>query len=310
MTIRTTTQIKVDSTEDPINTVSQTRAQLEAWRQQNPGLFRGLQQAISRAEGTWRDNQPGYNILFGGGTFGDFSRHPDRVVSSPGGYSSAAAGAYQFMPGTYAEAARELGLKDFSPASQDLAMLYKVRQRLMSAGGLAALTKEGTLSPRLQAYLAPEWASFPTATGASAYGQPVKRSSQVSAWFDEGTRGAQQATAQGTDSAKTQETGLRLLNRFIDLLGITGGLRRMGPQSSLDRPELIDYSEKGSPTDLDTGLLTDLYKSSQQDKQAEKLAEVKAAAQLQRNQAAMEEAKAQLLAQAIGSFSEPVKLIS
>lgn len=290
--------------------MSQTRAQLEAWRQQNPGLFRGLQQALSRAEGTWRANQPGYDILFGGGKFSDYSRHPDKVVRTPG-YASAAAGAYQFMPETYAEAARALGLKDFSPASQDLAMLYKVRQRLMPAGGLAALTKEGTLSPRLQAYLAPEWASIPTATGASAYGQPVKRASQVSAWFDEGARRAAQTASQpAAPTTGKQETNVGFLNKFIDLLGITGALQRMGPQSSLSRPNPIDYSEGGSATDLASELLVDLYKSSQQRKDVEDLAQAEAVVQLQRNQAAMEQAKAQLLAQAIGSFEDPVKLIS
>lgn len=289
--------------------MSQTRAQLEAWRRQNPGLFRGLQQAISRAEGTWRANQPGYDILFGGGRFSDYSRHPDKVVRTPG-YSSAAAGAYQFMPGTYAEVARELGLKDFSPASQDLAMLYKVRQRLLPAGGLAALTKEGSLSPRLQDYLAPEWASIPTATGASAYGQPVKRSSQVSAWFDEGARGARATAAQPAETAGKQEAGIGLLNKFIDLLGITGGLQRMGPQSSLSRPDLIDYSERSSAVDPGAELLIDLYKSNQRSKQVEDLAEAEVVTQLQKNQAAMEQAKAQLLAQAIGSFGEPVKLIN
>lgn len=290
--------------------MSQTRAQLEAWRQQNPGLFRGLQQAISRAEGTWRANQPGYDILFGGGRFTDYSRHPDRVVRTPG-YASAAAGAYQFMPGTYAEAARALGLKDFSPASQDLAMLYKVRQRLLPAGGLAALTKEGTLSPRLQGYLAPEWASIPTSTGESAYGQPVKRSSQVSAWFDEAARGAGQTASQPkAPTAGGQDVNLGFLNKFIDLLGITGAMQRFGPQSSLSRPDLTDYSERSSVTDPGTELLVDLYKSNQQSKKVDELAEAEAAVQLQRNQAAMEQAKAQLLAQAIGSFGEPVKLIS
>ena len=287
--------------------MSQTRAQLEAWRQQNPGLFRGLQQAISRAEGTWRENQPGYNVMFGGGTFGDFSRHPDRVISSPGGYSSAAAGAYQFMPATYAEAARELGLKDFSPASQDLAMLYKARQRLMPAGGLAALTKEGTLSPRLQAYLAPEWASIPLTTGESAYGQPVKRASQVSAWFDEGARGAAKSPVVATGK---NEEAVNNLNRFIEILGITGALQRFGPQSSRSRPELLDYSESSSGSDPGAALLTDLYKANKQSEQARDMAEAEAALRLRTNQEAMEQAKTQLLAQAISSFGKPVKLIS
>ena len=286
--------------------MSQTRAQLEAWRQQNPGLFRGLQRAVSQAEGTWRANQPGYDILFGGGKFNDYSRHPDKVVRTPG-YASAAAGAYQFMPDTYAEAARELGLKDFSPESQDLAMLYKARQRLMPAGGLAAITKEGALSPRLQAYLAPEWASFPTEAGTSAYGQPVKRSSQISAWFDEASRGAGQNATQTTATAKKQDAGLGLLNRFIDLLGVTGGLRSLGPQSSLPRPELPDYREGSG--DIQNQLLLDLYKQREGGKDLEQAQQEAASVQLQRNLAAAEQAKSELLAQALGAFTTPKSVI-
>lgn len=288
--------------------MSQTRALLEAWRQQNPGLFKGLQQAISRAEGTWRSNQPGYNILFGGGTFNDYSRHPDRVVRTPG-YASAAAGAYQFMPGTYEEAARALGLKDFSPASQDLAMLYKVRQRLMPAGGLAALTKEGTLSPQLQAYLAPEWASIPTATGSSAYGQPVKRSSQVSAWFDEGARNAGQvATRPPTKTSEKPENNLNFLNKFIDLLGISGAIQRLGPQPSVQRPEMVDYSQADTVAD-DSQLLLELYKDSQQRQNTTQQGEKKLAAELQQNLIAADRAKAQLLAQALSAFASPKSVI-
>ena len=286
--------------------MSETRAQLEAWRQQNPGLFRGLQRAISQAEGTWRANQPGYDILFGGGKFNDFSRHPDKVVRTPG-YASAAAGAYQFMPATYAEAARELGLKDFSPESQDLAMLYKARQRLMPAGGLAAITKEGALSPRLQAYLAPEWASFPTEAGTSAYGQPVKRSSQISSWFDEAARGAGQNATQTAATAKKQDAGLGLLNRFIDFLGVTGGLRGLGSQSSLPRPELPDYREGSG--DIQNQLLLDLYKQREGGKDLEQAQQEAASVQLQRNLAAAEQAKSELLAQALGAFTTPKSVI-
>jgi len=290
--------------------MSQTRALLESWQQQNPGLFRGLQQALSRAEGTWRGNAPGYNILFGGGQFNDYSRHPDKVIKSPGGYASAAAGAYQFMPGTYQEVARQLGLKDFSPESQDLAMLYKVRQRLMPVGGLAALTKEGTLSPALQDYLAPEWASIPTAEGGSFYGQPVKRSSQVSAWFDEGARNASKGpapTAAKPSTAQDKATGL--LNKFINLLGITGALQQLGPQSSTQRPEFIDYSEKSTAPDPGAELLLDLYKTQRRDENIQQLAEEEAAVQLRRNQTAIQQAQAQLLAQALSSFGAPKSVI-
>lgn len=138
--------------------------------------FRGTQegqrllQAIRFAEGT--SGPKGYQTMFGGGTFADISRHPDTVVSK-GGYKSAAAGAYQFMPGTWSRQASRLGLESFGPKEQDIAALALARNRLMGLGGLAALQKEG-LSPRVAAALAPEWASFPTESGKSYYGQPVK----------------------------------------------------------------------------------------------------------------------------------------
>ena len=93
------------------------------------------------------------------------------------------------------------------------------------------------------------------------------------------------------------------------MLGITGALQRMGPQSSLSRPDLIDYSESGSATDPASELLVDLYKSSQQRKDVEDLAQAEAAVQLQRNQAAMEQAKTELLAQALSAFTAPNSVI-
>lgn len=134
-----------------------------------------LLQTIRYAEGT--AGPQGYQTMFGGGKFSDFSRHPDRVISS-GRYSSAAAGAYQFLPGSYQSHAKALGLADFRPESQDLAALRAARNRLMPIGGLSVLQKEG-LSPRVSAALAPEWASFPTESGRSYYGQPVKPLSKL-----------------------------------------------------------------------------------------------------------------------------------
>jgi muramidase (phage lysozyme) len=165
--------------------MSSERRILEQWAKQNPGLFGGLKQAISGAEGTILGGKPGYNVMFGGGKFKDLSRHPDRVVRTPN-YSSAAAGAYQFLPGTWGEVKGKLGLTDFGPQSQDLGMLQKVRQRLMPIGGLAAITKAGTLTPEIQAALAPEWASFPTQAGSSYYGQPVKKAAQIQQFFEQG----------------------------------------------------------------------------------------------------------------------------
>lgn len=171
------------------------RQLLEQWASQNPRLFSGLKQAIAGAEGTILGGKPGYGVMFGGGRFQDFSKHPDRVIRSPGGYASAAAGAYQFMPGTWSGVQKKLGLSDFGPRAQDLGMLSKVRERLLPLGGLAAITKAGALTPEIQAALAPEWASFPTASGKSYYGQPVKSSSQIQKFFEQGASQANVASS-------------------------------------------------------------------------------------------------------------------
>lgn len=141
---------------------------LEKFRQTPEG--QRLLKTIRFAEGT--AGPKGYQTMFGGGTFSDLKRHPDRVIRS-GGYASAAAGAYQFLPGTWQTQASRLGLQSFGPVEQDIAALALARNRLMDLGGLETVRKEG-LSQRVSAALAPEWASFPTESGRSYYGQPVK----------------------------------------------------------------------------------------------------------------------------------------
>jgi muramidase (phage lysozyme) len=160
--------------------MSSTRELIDQWMRSNPQQFAGLKNAIKRAEGS------DYNVMFGGGRFNDYSKHPDKVIRS-GGYSSAAAGIGQFMPDTWAGAQKALGLSDFSPQNQDRALAYLARNRLMPVGGLAALSKQG-MSPQIQARLAPEWASFPTMGGASYYGQPVKKQTDIQKFYEEGMK--------------------------------------------------------------------------------------------------------------------------
>jgi muramidase (phage lysozyme) len=185
--------------------MSTQRQIVEQWMQQNPGLVRGLQSAIGGAEGA------GYNTMFGGGTFKSYNQHPNQVVNS-GGYSSAAAGKYQFLPGTWNRLQQDLKLPDFSPGSQDTAMVAKVRERLMPVGGLAALSNAGTLTPGLQAQLAPEWASFPTASGRSYYGQPVKSANQIQQWFDKAAKAPGQPALTTTQAV---ERGNNLGNSLL-----------------------------------------------------------------------------------------------
>jgi hypothetical protein len=160
-------------------------------------------------------------------------------------YSSAAAGAYQFMPGTWAEVQKSLGLPDFSPKSQDIGMLKKVRDRLMPLGGLAAITKAGQLTPEIQAALAPEWASFPTASGKSYYGQPVKKAEQIQKFFQQGMQTGAPPPPQlpSTDTAtsvqKGNQQGQSLLQRIMKYIPMVG---TMPPLSSVQTPELDGQS--------------------------------------------------------------------
>ena len=138
---------------------------------------RSLQSALRVlrfAEGTERGGPDSYRVMFGGGLAPDLKRHPDKVIRSPGGYASSAAGAYQFLTPSWQSHAKALGLQDFSGYNQDLAAARAIRNRLMPIGGLATLEKEG-FSPSVSAALAPEWASLPTESGQSYYDQPVKK---------------------------------------------------------------------------------------------------------------------------------------
>jgi muramidase (phage lysozyme) len=192
---------------------------LEKFRQTPEG--QRLLKTIRFAEGT--AGPKGYQTMFGGGTFSDLSRHPDRVIRS-GGYASAAAGAYQFLPGTWQSQSSRLGLKGFGPAEQDVAALALARNRLMGIGGLATLQKEG-LSPRVAAALAPEWASFPTEAGVSYYGQPVKSLSSLQKYY---------GNAAVAPAPQQVATPALAANPDIDIQALTTALRKKKSTSLLD----------------------------------------------------------------------------
>ena len=118
---------------------------------------------------------------YGGGQFQDLSRHPERVVVKR--YTSAAAGAYQFLPKTWKGVAKELRLASFEPRHQDQAALHLVERR----GALGDIDRQG-LTKDAMAKLAPEWASFPTKAGRSAYGQPVKSHQELASFYSSNLR--------------------------------------------------------------------------------------------------------------------------
>ena len=203
-----------------------------------------LLKTIRFAEGT--SGPKGYQTMFGGGTFQDMSRHPDKVVRS-GGYASAAAGAYQFLPGTWQSQASRLGLKGFGPEEQDIAALGLARNRLMGIGGLATVEKEG-LSQRVAAALSPEWASFPTETGRSYYGQPVKSLSKLQEVYGQQVAPAASpapvAVAPKQDSRSVEEIlssslGLKEKPEFNLNQQVTQGLLQQALKSAIAPPSLF-----------------------------------------------------------------------
>ena len=140
---------------------------------------RAMLNTIRYAEGTWKGGMDvGYRVMFGGGLMPSLDRHPDRVIYSSR-YASAAAGAYQFMPFTWNLVQRSIGVVGFGPEAQDQGALFLIQRRKA-----LGLTDAGTLTPMLTAMLAPEWASFPTLSGRSFYGQPVKKYASLRSFYN------------------------------------------------------------------------------------------------------------------------------
>ena len=139
---------------------------------------RALLDTLRYAEGTWKNGSPdGYRVLYGGGLFDTLERHPEILVQQR--YSSAAAGAYQFLPATWEAVAGQLGLSSFEPHNQDQAALHLIERR----GALQLFDRAG-LNADVLARLAPEWASLPAHHGGSYYGQPVKSRQELVAFYD------------------------------------------------------------------------------------------------------------------------------
>lgn len=127
----------------------------------NNSNVQALLRVIRTGEGTTGEN--GYRTLFGGGLFNNgFADHP-RITVKASGYTSTAAGAYQFIQSSWDETKRVMGLPDFSPRSQDLAALGRIAAR-----GALEDAKAGNFEAAIKK-IAREWASLP----GSPYGQPV-----------------------------------------------------------------------------------------------------------------------------------------
>lgn len=139
----------------------------------------GAQGAISKARKAFLDliawaEGADYDVMFTGKKFAGFADHP-RQIQRGGGWSSDAAGRYQFLSTTWDEAKKALSLPDFSPSSQDQAALWLIARR----GALSAVDA-GHLRTALEK-CSWEWASLPP----GRYGQPQKSFGDLQRKYDE-----------------------------------------------------------------------------------------------------------------------------
>lgn len=138
---------------------------LSAMRGLSPDLLehpnvRAMLRVIRTGEGT--ADADGYRKLYGGRLFNSYADHP-RIAVTAGKWTSTAAGAYQALASTWDETARIMGLRDFSPANQDMFALGRIAARGALADVIAG--RFTTAIPKI----AREWASMP----GSPYGQPT-----------------------------------------------------------------------------------------------------------------------------------------
>lgn len=88
---------------------------------------------LAWSEGTDKPGQPtknhGYDVIVGGALFSDYSDHPRKLVTLNPKLKSTAAGRYQLLSRWWDAYRKQLGLKDFSPASQDAVALQQIKER-------------------------------------------------------------------------------------------------------------------------------------------------------------------------------------
>lgn len=134
---------------------------------------------LAWSEGTDKPGQPtknrGYDVIVGGSLFTDYSDHPRKLVTLNPTLKSTAAGRYQLLSKWWDAYRKQLGLKDFSPASQDAVALQQIKERraleLIDAGDIRqAIDRCSNI-----------WASLPGA----GYGQFEHKADNLIAKFKE-----------------------------------------------------------------------------------------------------------------------------
>lgn len=157
----------------------------------NPNV-RKMLGVIASAEGV----KHGYNTMFGNERLSDLSKHPGilKEFTQTDGKKNktSAAGRYQFLEPTWNGLAKQLGLKDFSPKSQDIAAVA-----LLAQNGALPHVLKGDI-PTAVKKSGSTWASLPSAP--DSYKQPKKT------WSDIGMSGSTFDRVKGKREAQKQPT--------------------------------------------------------------------------------------------------------
>lgn len=167
-----------------------TRQEIEQYLK-NPNV-RKMLGVIASAEGV----KHGYYTQFGNERLSDLSKHPGilKEFTQTDGKKNktSAAGRYQFLEPTWNGLAKQLGLKDFSPKSQDIAAVA-----LLAQNGALPHVLKGDI-PTAVKKSGGTWASLPSAP--DSYKQPKKT------WSDIGMSGSTFDRVKGKREAQKQPT--------------------------------------------------------------------------------------------------------
>ncbi|ELT3493877.1 TPA: glycoside hydrolase family 104 protein [Citrobacter freundii] len=134
---------------------------------------------LAWSEGTDKPGQPtknhGYDVIVGGSLFTDYSEHPRKLITLNPKLKSTAAGRYQLLARYWDAYRKQLGLKDFSPASQDAVALQQIKER-----GALPMIDRGDIRQAIDR-CSNIWASLPGA----GYGQLEHKADTLIAKFKE-----------------------------------------------------------------------------------------------------------------------------
>ena len=221
---------------------------------------KALLNTIRWAEGTLKPD--GYNTWFGGRSDMDLTgmtinevvaeqkRRLSAGEATYGQYTSAAVGAYQMMtPEAFAAAAGLSGDSKFTPENQDK---MAIAGYMMGQAGMSAAEIDAPISREQIAKMAPVWASLPNMSGASQYGQPVKKYEDLVSVYEKNQKGLDA-------SSFTATTGIAAAPGASSSGGSSGGKSSSGGKMSAE--DMSDlFSDYDTIAKVNAGpSLLDLY---------------------------------------------------